>query len=46
VSPVSDRINARETYPSRIVPILDNLGVTDRTRIYDKLVDLNEISAV
>jgi hypothetical protein len=37
VSPVSDRfvshpiLNARETYPSKIVPIMDSLGVTDMT---------------
>jgi hypothetical protein len=29
-------LNVRETYPSGIVPIMDSLGVTIRTRIYDK----------
>jgi hypothetical protein len=33
---LSHVLDAREMYPSRIVPIMDSLGVTDRMQIYDK----------
>jgi hypothetical protein len=39
---LSHMLNAGETYPSGIVPIMDNLGVSDRTRIYDKPVESKE----
>jgi hypothetical protein len=35
---LSHVLDARDTYPSEIVPIMDRLRVTDRMRIYDKSV--------
>jgi hypothetical protein len=38
----SHALDACETYPCGIVPNMDNLGLTDRTWIYDKPVGSEE----